>query len=222
VADVGKGRLIHLSYEPDESLSTGCTISEMENGQFSTIAVITPHATNFWTDKAADFTASFDPNRAKLRIITSEWNLVVRALSIRGAGLKKRLDLVVTPSAGRDPSKDTVAPHGLLGQAWDGDGIAVDGKTDGGLFAKAITRMSLLGKVEKVKTVANAEGAIEGVESDYIVAPAGGDPYATKFKFSRFGLSYAPPRNVSQLTGVKKLATSHSAGVNGFMAGVEA
>ena len=82
--------------------------------------------------------------------------------------------------------------------------------------------MSLLGQVEKVKTVANAEGAIEGVESDYIVSHPGGDPFSTNFKFSRFGLSFAAPRNVSQLTGMKKPAAGHTAGVNGFLAGVEA
>merc|ERR1712070_1097893 len=116
----------------------------------------------------------------------------------------------MTPLA-RDPSKNAVAPHGLLGQAWDGDDIAVQGKTDTDLFAEAMTRMSLLGQVEKVKTVANAEGAIEGVESDYIISHPGGDPFSTNFKFSRFGLSFAAPRNVSQLTGTKKPAAAHTA-----------
>ena len=50
----------------------------------------------------------------------------------------------------------------------------------------------------------------------------GGDPFSTKCKFNRFGLAFAAPRNVSQLTGLKKPAVAHSAGVNGFIAGVEA
>ena len=43
---------------------------------------------------------------------------------------------------------------------------------------------------------------------------------STKFKFNRFGLTFAAPRDVSQLTGLKKPAATHSAGVNGFIAGV--
>ena len=36
--------------------------------------------------------------------------------------------------------------------------------------------------------------------ADYEIDSA--DPFDTKFKFSRFGLAYAPPRNVSSLTGL--------------------
>ena len=50
-----------------------------------------------------------------------------------------------------------------------------------------------------IVTTAMGEGAIEGTADDYVVD--GTDPFSTKFKFSRYGLSYAPPRNVSSLTG---------------------
>lgn len=43
------------------------------------------------------------------------------------------------------------------------------------------------------------EGAIEGTAKDYEMA----DKFATDFKFSRWGLEMAKPRNVSTLTGVK-------------------
>jgi hypothetical protein len=215
--DVGHGRTVQISYEPGESLLTGCTVSVLEQGQPSSITVLTHEGTTWWGFHEDNITASLDTKPPKLRIATSDWNMVVRPMSIRGAGKKKRIDLVITPLHG-DPSTAAVAPHGLLGQAWDGDDIAVHGKTDGPLFAEAMTRMSLKGEVEKVKTAANAEGAIEGVESDYIVS----DPFSTKFKFNRFGLAFAAPRNVSQLTGLKKKATAHSVGVNMFVADLEA
>ena len=43
------------------------------------------------------------------------------------------------------------------------------------------------------------EGAIEGTSKDYEMA----DKFSTDFKFSRWGLEVAKPRNVSTLTGVK-------------------
>ena len=83
-----------------------------------------------------------------------------------------------------------VAPHGLLGQSWDGDSIAVDGATDDYHQRRAM-----------LKTTAQAEGAIEGVASDYRLA----SPFATAFKFSRFDATApVPPRNVSALTGRKR------------------
>ena len=44
-----------------------------------------------------------------------------------------------------------------------------------------------------------AEGSIEGVWQDYVMP----SPFATEFKFSRFGVTKAPPRNVTTLTGRK-------------------
>ena len=50
------------------------------------------------------------------------------------------------------------------------------------------------------------EGAIEGDAADYVMA----SKFATDFKFSRFGLTEAKPRDVSKLTG-KKMARSGDA-----------
>ena len=46
-----------------------------------------------------------------------------------------------------------------------------------------------------VTTSAQGEGAIEGTVADYLVA----SPFATDFKFSRFGKAQAPPRGISGL-----------------------
>merc|ERR1711988_1081734 len=55
-----------------------------------------------------------------------------------------------------DADHDLVAPHGLIGQSYDGDDVAVDGAVD-----------SYHGK--EVTTKAMGEGAIEGTASDYIM-----------------------------------------------------
>merc|ERR1740117_1290523 len=53
-----------------------------------------------------------------------------------------------------DADLDIVAPHGLIGQSYDGDNIAVDGAQD-----------SYQGR--EVTTKAMGEGAIEGTAADY-------------------------------------------------------
>ena len=55
-----------------------------------------------------------------------------------------------------DVAKLKVAPHGLIGQTYDGDGLGVIGKTD-----DYKTRDNV------VTTSAMGEGAIEGDASDY-------------------------------------------------------
>ena len=75
--------------------------------------------------------------------------------------------------------------HGIIGQSWDGDGLAVDGQldaypnTEGAVFT----------------TYSMAEGAIEGSANDYEV----GSPYEVQFKYSRFGTSGVASRNKSML-----------------------
>jgi hypothetical protein len=107
---------------------------------------------------------------------------------------KVLLDVAVQPLY--DPDTDAVAPHGILGQAYDQDKIAVDGKLDEE-------------KTGETTTTAQAEGAIEGTWEDYIMA----DKFSTEFKYSRFGLEKAAPRDVSKLTGTKKDATEGAVGI---------
>lgn len=90
------------------------------------------------------------------------------------------------------------APHGIVGQSFDGSLIAVSGKQD------------KYGDAPEFTTTAQAEGAIEGVFTEYVV-PA---PFTTSFKYSRFDAKgVVAPRNVTTLTGVK------TAGVKGTSAG---
>ena len=97
-----------------------------------------------------------------------------------------RLDVLVTLLP---PERSlVVAPHGILGQSFDGSGIAVDGAVD-----------PKPQPGELMTTKAMAEGSIEGAWQDYVMP----SPYATFFRYSRFGLTKADPRNVSALSGRK-------------------
>ena len=67
-----------------------------------------------------------------------------------------------------------------------------------------MTDISFIGATDKYTgneftTSAMGEGAIEGTAKDYEMA----DKFSTDFKFSRWGLEVAKPRNVSTLTGMQ-------------------
>lgn len=83
---------------------------------------------------------------------------------------------------------EAVSPHGIIGQSFDGDNLAVSGMKDD--YNKS-----------GVITSAQGEGALEGSWTDYIVS----SPFSTDFKYSRFSVKAAPPRDVTKLTGFKEL-----------------
>jgi len=93
-----------------------------------------------------------------------------------------------------------IAPHGVIGQSYDGSGQAVEGNIDEYPDASLFV------------TYAQAEGAIEGSYSDYALA----SPFSTDFKYSRFDAA-APvaPRNVSRLTGKVAPAANGTNGAAG-------
>jgi len=105
---------------------------------------------------------------------------------------KRLLDIKIV--ALYDADRDVVAPHGIIGQSWDGDDYKVDGNTD---HSKAYATEST--------TAAQAEGAIEGNYLDYKV----GSPFSVDFKYSRFAAVRAAPRNISALKGSKHLRGSY-------------
>jgi len=125
-----------------------------------------------------------------LSITTGNWEVNVwsKRFPNPAANPGKAL-LNVAVSATYDADHDVVAPHGLVGQSYDGDGVAVDGNVD-----------DYTGK--EVTTQAMAEGAIEGTAAEYKVS----GPFATDFKYTRFDATAAKARDVSKLTGVKKVA----------------
>jgi len=99
-----------------------------------------------------------------------------------------------------DADHDVVAPHGLIGQSYDGDGEGVSGALDDY-------------QADEVTTKAMAEGAIEGKAENYKMA----GKFAVEFRFARFDKLAAKPRDVSALSGskTKQDSVSMSAGAGG-------
>jgi len=95
-----------------------------------------------------------------------------------------------------DADHDPVAPHGLIGQSWDGDGMATNGLLDDY-------------SAQEVTTQAMAEGAIEGAAEDYAM----NHKFGTDFKYTRFDAKSAKHRDTSKLSAPKRVAgASTSAG----------
>jgi len=94
-----------------------------------------------------------------------------------------------------DADKDQVAPHGLIGQSYDGDGLATDGRKDDY-------------SADEVTTAAMAEGAIEGDASDYELRHR----FATRFKYSRYDAEVAKHRDINfiRAQGVKYVTSRRS------------
>ena len=82
----------------------------------------------------------------------------------------------------------TCVAHGLIGQSFDGDDVAVSGRVDEYVYPDKLHPV--------VKTLAQAEGAIEGVAEDYAVKSR----FHAAFKFGRFSatpVDACAVRNVS-------------------------
>lgn len=105
------------------------------------------------------------------------------------SGPRRRIDLSLHLNV---PESTLVAPHGILGQAYDGDGLAVNGRQDTYPASGEFT------------TAAMAEGAIEGTADDYEMA----SPFEHDFRYARFGLKSAAPRDASRFKRVKTLSRS--------------
>jgi hypothetical protein len=102
-------------------------------------------------------------------------------------GYMKRLDVNIVPL--KDVARSKVAPHGLLGQSFDGDDLAVDGAVDD--YSASVVVTSAMG-----------EGAIEGDAREYEIPRA--SPFSSGFKYSRFDLLTAGTRHVAALSGVRR------------------
>jgi hypothetical protein len=108
---------------------------------------------------------------------------------------KKRIDFTIA-SIGEE---DRVA-HGLVGQTFDKDDVAIDGALDD-YTGTLVSGNDRIGH-RVVTTQAMGEGAIEGVPEEYEIDRSA--PFSTNFKFSRFDSLVAAPRNTKALTGKKR------------------
>jgi len=135
----------------------------------------------------------------KLRVKTDKWETAASKSPFPFPNLNRgKMLLDVEIVALYDADSDIVAPHGIFGQAYDGDKIAVDGAVD-----------TERGTVTTTK--AQAEGAIEGTWTDYKMEAK----FATQFKYTRFDATSAMHRDVSKLAGSKHAAgNSHAQGVS--------
>lgn len=113
-----------------------------------------------------------------------EFNATRKPVYNHVTGPRWRFDFTIRPLT--PESAWSCFPHGIIGQSFDGSGLALLGKTDDY-------------DSYDVKTAAMAEGAIEGTAQDYVVVPPKVD-----FKFSRFHkqpYDHCKPRESADLSG---------------------
>jgi len=128
------------------------------------------------------------PKTKKLLVETSGWAFQVKQHVWYPHHLHPRLSVSIRPKYDVE-SPTGVAPHGLIGQTWDRDEIAISGAVDDYYSVK---------KGEVFTTKAQAEGAIEGTYRDYLLS----SPFGIDYRYSRFyATGSVPPRNVSELSG---------------------
>jgi len=110
---------------------------------------------------------------------TKEFRFVLRGQPVynRIDGPRHRIDVEVTQKVA--DREFAVPPHGLIGQAYDGDGKPRAGRLD--VYPPRDVNGTFT-------TTAMAEGAIDGVAADYVVA----SPFETRFKYSAFAYPMAP------------------------------
>jgi len=203
------GKTLTVEYKADEpshaplSVKGGGSVG-MEKQTEVEVHTEKPDGTEYTVDDVKVLLTRKHKREAAITVSNGDFELKAASVYLAWAEKnkkRKRLDVSITPL--RDVSASVVAPHGLIGQTFDGDGVAVDGATDD--YSAYV-----------VYTKAMGEGAIEGVASDYVIDRA--DPFSTAFKYSRFGASSAAPRDAAALTGLHRKVERpqlQSAGTNG-------
>ena len=149
-----------------------------------------------------------------LTVTTPQWRMVAQSQVGYPHWGTLRLRLQVTALYHVCSDLSAAMPHGILGQTFDCDGKAIDGRKDtyDVLDDGRLTTSRVRGGA--ITTRAQAEGAIEGQVADYMVP----SPFDVQFPYSRFdstetGLWVASnwlPRNLSLLTGPRRLVESNA------------
>ena len=131
-----------------------------------------------------------------MRVAGWETNVTRKPVYNRLSGPEWRFDLSIRPlnetgfEGRHGNASGVVAPHGIIGQTWDGDGIAVDGAQDDYEHSGV-----------EVWTKSMAEGGIEGRASDYELK----NKFVHAFRYSRHdATSHVPPRDVEHMTGTAR------------------
>lgn len=133
-----------------------------------------------------DIQYAFEGNRghgkvARLSIITPTWRTWADVTKGSPHWGQLRIDVYMQPLY--DVASDKVAPHGLIGQTYDRDGLPQHGRRDRyDVLDDGTPTRARHGVGGTVTTRAKGEGAIEGEASMYLVKR----PFDTSFAFSRF------------------------------------
>ena len=173
VARTLAGRALRISFVAAEMNANGWSHTLVKGDCAGEALVLGPHAA------AQCDEMEFRVDLASLAVSTADWRFDLAGQPVYGriSGPTHRVDLkVVALTDDAEGAADDAegAAHGIVGQSFDGSGIARLGRLD---------HYPPLDVPGEFTTSAMAEGAIEGVAKDYEVA----DKYATQFKFSRFG-----------------------------------
>jgi len=173
VGRTSSGRYFYVTHSP--VLTASCT----SRGASAPLSTIQPFHRGSCDDLRVSTTSS------QMTLASPAWRITSKRLPTTDyfSGLRHRFDVSIEPLQPED--KRATMPHGLMGQAWDGDGLAIDGQMDSYPTVQGA----------EFTTYAQLEGAIEGAVSDYEVS----GPHEVGFKYSRFGTVGAKARNASSM-----------------------
>ena len=130
----------------------------------------------------------------RLTLATRSWRTVAACTAAQPHHGIRRLNVKVHPKA--RSALAPVAPHGLLGQTFDGDGLPINGHRDD--YTKRHVNASRHHPGGVISTLSLGEGAFEGSADDYRLPDA--SPFATAFKYSRFDArGVVPPRDATAM-----------------------
>ena len=188
------GRTIRVEYSPNQP-PTPIVHGLPGTARLELVAGAAPR-----TFEDVTISASTRGNAEVVSVRTSAWAVEAAARLIWRSTVpgKKQIDLSFSPL--RDPLAPlspgrVVAPHGLIGQSFDGDAVAVDGRQD---HYRELWKAQGAGK--ELVTQAQAEGSLEGQGGEYKMP----DFFATDYRYSRFSVASAAPRDVRALSGRKR------------------
>ena len=138
--------------------------------------------------------------RKTLTVETKHWRMIAESTVGYPHWSVLRLNLRVTSLTPVCSLSNAVAPHGILGQTFDCDGIRVDGQEDSYHTLDDGRQTASRTRGGSVTTRAQGEGALEGTARDYLVR----GPFDVHFAFSRFNATHpVKPRDAASLAGPK-------------------
>lgn len=173
------GKTVRFAYLADAPSRAAITTEvdgvDVRGGAVHTEAEVstsTPDATQYVIDDVTLNLARKHAREATLTISNGEFEVQATSRFLSWSkqnNNKKRIDVAIKPLK-LGVVASPVAPHGLIGQTFDGDKTAIDGAIDD--YSPS-----------EVYTKAMGEGAIEGTAEEYEVRAS--DPFSDAFKYSR-------------------------------------